>query len=259
MNKIEFINDKYISPDFKPGKVRSFFKNAIFTIKIADIVIRASNIVKYADYNTKEWLNSSCETIRLLESLGVKFEMSGIKIAKNLEGPVIFIGNHMSTLETFIMPLMIQPYREVVYVIKDSLVRMPFFGSVAMSRDPIIVGRSNPKEDYKTVMKQGLERIAAGKSVIVFPQTTRSSSFDPSQFNSIGIKLAKKAGVPVVPVALKTDAWGNGAIIKDLGSIDANQKVHLKLGEPIEVKGNGKNEHQHIIDFISKNLAEWQK
>ena len=72
------------------------------------------------------------------------------------------------------------------------------------------------------------------------------------------VKLAKKAGVPVVPVALKTDAWGNGKRLKDFGRIDPLKKVYFSFGEPFEVKGKGTEEHQQIIDFIQGNLTKWQ-
>jgi hypothetical protein len=49
------------------------------------------------------------------------------------------------------------------------------------------------------MMDGGLARLKQGISIVVFPQTTRMVDFDASQFNSIGVKLAKKAGVPVVP------------------------------------------------------------
>ena len=47
-------------------------------------------------------------------------------------------------------------------------------------------------------------------SVWVFAQTTRELLLDPKKFNTLGIKLAKRARVPVIPVAVKTDAWGMG-------------------------------------------------
>ena len=95
-------------------------------------------------------------------------------------------------------------------MVKESLLKYPFFGPVLGSREPIVVGRSNPREDLVAVLEGGEARLKQGRSVIVFPQSTRSSVFDPAHFNTIGVKLAKRAGVPVIPVALKTDAWGNG-------------------------------------------------
>jgi 1-acyl-sn-glycerol-3-phosphate acyltransferase len=72
------------------------------------------------------------------------------------------------------------------------------------------------------------------------------------------VKLAKKAGVKVVPVALKTDFWGNGKIVKELGPIDRHKPIWFKFGEPFPISGNGKEENQKIIDFIKSSLKEWE-
>jgi 1-acyl-sn-glycerol-3-phosphate acyltransferase len=63
--------------------------------------------------------------------------------------------------------------------------------------------------------------------------------------------------VPVVPLALKTDAWGTGKIIKDFGPVDKNKKVFFAFGEPMKIKDRGSEEHQKVIDFIQNNLAQW--
>ena len=96
-------------------------------------------------------------------------------------------------------------------------------------------------------------------SIIIFPQTTRTPVFDPEQFNSIGIKLAKKAGVPVVPIALTTMAWGNGTFLKDYGRIDPSKKTRFAFGKPLWIKDRGTEEHQMIIEFITGKLKEWQE
>jgi 1-acyl-sn-glycerol-3-phosphate acyltransferase len=82
--------------------------------------------------------------------------------------------------------------------------------------------------------------------------------FRPAEFNTLGIKLALKAGVPVVPIALKTDAWGVGKIMKDFGRIDRTKKVRFAFGKPMEIKGRGADEHQAIISFIQESLARWE-
>ena len=125
------------------------------------------------------------------------------------------------------------------------------------SRDPIAVTRDNPREDFKAVIEGGTERLARGISIIVFPQTTRTRQFDASQFNSIGVKLALRAKAPVVPLALLTDAWGNGRWIKDFGKIDPARTVHFAFGEPMEIQGRGAEDHQKIIGFIEERLSQW--
>jgi 1-acyl-sn-glycerol-3-phosphate acyltransferase len=63
--------------------------------------------------------------------------------------------------------------------------------------------------------------------------------------------------VNVVPVAIKTDFWGNGKIIKEIGPLDHLKPIMIMFGEPFPVAGNGKEENQKIIDFIIENLKEW--
>ncbi|MCU0474274.1 MAG: 1-acyl-sn-glycerol-3-phosphate acyltransferase [Bacteroidales bacterium] len=229
-----------------------------FIYKYAIIVLKSRKQAKIGMYGDKEWEDSSFYIFRLIEKTGGKFHISGMEnIAKSPE-PVLFIGNHMSTLETMILPGIISPLRRVTFVVKESLVKHPLFGDVMRSRDPIVVGRTDPRKDFEAVMDGGMELLSKGISIIIFPQSTRSLEFRPEDFNSLGVKLAKKAGVKVVPVALKTDFWGNGKIVKELGPIDRHKPIWFKFGEPFPVSGNGKEENQKIIDFIKSSLKEWE-
>lgn len=195
--------------------------------------------------------------MKSLERVGIIFEVTGVGNFINLTGPCVFVGNHMSTLETFVLPCIIEPFKDVTFVVKESLIHYPVFRHVMRSRDPIVVTRTNAREDLRAVLEGGSDRLNAGRSIIIFPQTTRTAAFDPAEFNSIGIKLAKKAGVPVIPIALKTDAWGNGKHFKDFGRIDPSQKVYFTFGRPLDIKGNGAAEHREIIDFICNSLKTW--
>jgi len=95
--------------------------------------------------------------------------------------------------------------------------------------------------------------------MLIFPQTTRELRFDPKKFNTLGIKLAKRAKVPVIPVAVKTDAWGMGRLLKDFGRIDPSKPVKVSFGEPVHINSNGKTEHRSTVDFIRTKLTGWKK
>lgn len=230
-----------------------------FYRQMAVIVTRSSSRAKHARYGTAEWAGSSLEILRALESVGVEIGITGINHFMRLDSPCVFVGNHMSTLETFVLPAVIAPIRDVTFVVKQSLIDYPVFRHVMRSRDPVTVGRTNPRDDLKAVLEGGAERLRAGRSVIIFPQTTRALAFDPKTFNTIGLKLAKKAGAPVIPIALKTDAWGNGKHLKDFGRIDPSKKVRFAFGEPLLIKDRGVEEHNRIIEFISGKLREWDR
>ncbi|MCX6255727.1 MAG: lysophospholipid acyltransferase family protein [Bacteroidia bacterium] len=230
-----------------------------FAFKYAAAVLRSRKEAIRKVYDTKAWADSSFEIFRLIEKTGGKFHITGMENITKSTGPVLFISNHMSTLETMIFPGIIAPHREVTFVVKESLVKHPLFGDVMRSRNPIVVGRTDPRKDFEAVMDGGVDLLSKGISIIIFPQSTRSLEFKPEEFNSLGVKLAKKACVDVVPVALKTDFWGNGKFIKELGPLDRHKPIHIKFGEPFRVTGNGKEENQKIIDFIQSSLEEWKK
>lgn len=208
-------------------------------------------------YGDREWAESSFEIMRALEKAGVRFEITGMDMMRKFAGPAVFIGNHMGTLETMVLPCLIQPLKTATFIVKKSLITMPFFGPIMRSRDPVVVGRVNPRDDLRAVLEKGTEKLRAGISVVVFPQSTRSVSFNPEDFNTLGVKLAARAGVPVVPVALKTDAWGIGRVIKEFGPIDVSRKVYFRFGEPLAISGRGAEEHEKVVDFIRENLRAW--
>ena len=220
-------------------------------------VCRASSVARRGKYDNSEWSRTSLGVLRALESVGVRTRISGVEHIRSLESPCVFVGNHMSMLETMVLPAIIQPIRDVTFVVKQSLMDYPIFRHVVRARNPIAVTRQNPREDFKTVMQSGLERLKTGCSIVVFPQTTRSLTFAPEQFNTIGLKLATKAQVPMVPIALKTDAWGNGNWLKDIGRIDPTQWVHFEFGRPLKIEGRGTVQQKAATDFIQEKLSEW--
>jgi len=233
------------------------FPTAGFYSRLFLLVCQSSFQAKRGRYDDNTWGKSSLAVLRALERVGVTIEVTGAEHIEQFDTPCVIIGNHMSLLETLVLPCIIQPVRKVTFIVKESLLHYPIFRHVMRSRNPIAVGRDNPRHDLRTVLEGGVDRLNRGISIIVFPQTTRTTSFDPAGFNSIGVKLAQKAGVPIIPAALLTDAWENGKYFKDLGKINPAKKVRFAFGEPIWVSGRGSAEHQAIIRFIGGKLEDW--
>ncbi|MFH1196326.1 MAG: lysophospholipid acyltransferase family protein [bacterium] len=250
------INDEYIT---QPKKhFLSFLPPSLrFHANLIRIVLYSNIKTKFRIYDRYNWSASSYDVIHSLERIGVRFHIKGMKNYADNPGPFVFISNHMGTTETVVLPALIQPVKSVVYVIKKELTTYPVFGPVGKARHPIIVGRQNPREDLQVVLEEGSKRLADGRSIIIFPQKTRGINLELKTFNSLGIKLAKRNNVSVIPIALKTDAWANGKKIKELGKIDPSKEIKIEFGAPIQVKGNGSEEHQAVLDFIKSKYIEW--
>lgn len=234
-------------------------KSLSYYLRLLGVLIKSNIKVRRKIYHRYNWTSSSFDVLHALESVGAQVHVTGLDNFKNLDRPIIFIGNHMSTAETMLLPGFIQPVTNVIYIIKQELTKYPLFGPIAAARHPILVGRENPREDLQIVMTEGAKKIEEGRSIIIFPQKTRTKFFDSKSFNSLGIKLAKRNDCYVVPVALVTDCWGNGPIVKDVGKIDTSKEINIAFGEPFKVEGNGTEEHNRVIDFIKAHLAKWNR
>lgn len=247
----------YQSPVRPVSWYARFFPTVTFYSRLLPMVFHASGLGKKQQFTRASLIEHSLKIVRLFESLGIRFEIENLAAFQNLKTPCVFIGNHMSTLETFVLPGIISPFRQVAFVVKESLIKMPVFKHIILNCEPIVVGRTNPRGDFAAVLEGGGARLHQNISIIVFPQTTRGLNFDPKKFNSIGVKLARQAEVPVIPVALKTDAWGLGRWSKDFGKIQPTQSVHFAFGNPVFIQGNGKAEHEQILTFIQEKLKTW--
>ena len=205
----------------------------------------------------ERWLKASIKCLKAIESAGGRVNISGLAAVSQHKGPLVYIANHMSVLETVILPSITLTFNDVTFIIKNELLKYPIIGAVMKALKLVAVYRRNPREDLKIVLNEGEKRIRQGCSVVIFPQATRSKVFDERIFNTLGVKLARKAGVPVVPIALKTDFHGNGRWIKDIGPINPDLALYFKFGEPMAVAGSGRDTHQSVVEFITQNLKKW--
>jgi 1-acyl-sn-glycerol-3-phosphate acyltransferase len=255
---LPLINGDYRTAPRRISLFSRTFPSLAFFGTFFGVVMRAARQAKAGRYGGYEWSQSSLEVLRILESVGCQFEITGVDNLRRVSGPCVLIGNHMSTLETGVLPCIIQPVKEVTFVVKQSLVDYPIFKYVMRSRDPIAISQVNPREDLKMMLEGGADRLARGISLVVFPEGERRTAFAPAEFNTIGVKLASRAGVPLLPIALETSAWPRGKFVSDVAHINPRRKIRFALGEPVTVHGRGADEHQAVIAFIQQHLAAWR-
>ncbi len=254
MLKIE--NGCYHTPQQKISPLVKLFPSAVFYLRFLGNTLRNGRIAKQGKYDDAAWEKNSLEILSLLESVGVTVDITGFEYLENRDRPAVFIGNHMSMMETLLLPGFIRRTMPATFIIKESLLHYPVFKYIMRSRNPIAVTRTNPRKDLQTVFTEGQDRLKKGISIVVFPQTTRTFDFNPRKMSSIGTKLAQKAEVDIIPVALKTDAWENGTWIKDLGKINTHRKARFAFGSPITAEEDNKQEK--VVSFIAEKLQHWQ-
>jgi len=216
-------------------------------------IMKASKCVDKEDFYER-YINYCGDIIKGVESTGANFQYSGLENVS--DEPCVYIGNHMSTLETVTLGNILKDKGKISFVVKESLAQYPYFKDILHKLECITVTRTNPIHDLKKILKEGPKLLEKGISIIVFPQHTRGA-FDPSDFSSIGCKLAKRAKVPVIPLALDSRFWGKGKVISDFGPVNRDIPVRFSFGEKLIIDKNEKEVHARCLDFISEQLQEW--
>lgn len=214
--------------------------------------------------DTDKWAHFCFHSISGAERMGVPVHVEGWNVLKGYEGPVMFLSNHMSTVETVMLPALILTYKPFNVVVKESLTRLPFLHTAAAHMGLVPIGRKSPKQDLLDMMRISTERISEqGNSFLIFPQGTRSKVFSRAKFSSIGAKIAEKAGCPIVPIAVDTrimptrtgSDWFSKAF-KDFGTVDPTVDLKCSCG-PIIPCTKGKEMHEATFNWIADKLEEW--
>jgi len=170
----------------------------------------------------------------LLRVARIKLAVDGLDHVPT-DGPVIYMGNHQGNFDINALSLAIP--RLFSWVAKEELFRMPLFGAAMRRAGYIPLDRSDGRKALKS-MKLAAERIAAGASVVIFPEGTRSKDGALLPFKRGAFLLAVKAGVPIVPFTIN-------------GSLQVNPPNRLELypgtirvsfAEPIPTAGASEGE-----------------
>lgn len=133
--------------------------------------------------------------------------------------PCVVLANHQSAWETIIFQKI---FPAQSYLLKKSLLWIPFFGWGLAANEPIAINRSKKTQALKQLISQGKERLSRGRWIIIFPEGTRMPVRMPGEFQVGGAYIASKADVPVIPVAHNAGAfWPKGSAFgKKAGTVD---------------------------------------
>jgi 1-acyl-sn-glycerol-3-phosphate acyltransferase len=115
------------------------------------------------------------------------------------------------------------------FMAKRELLRVPFLAAALRAGGHVIVDREK-RDKAKQVIESAAAQVREGKTVLIFPEGTRGDSKTVGDFKSGGFRLAKSAGVPIIPVGLR----GTGEVGPKNSLLFWPGKVEVHIGEPME-------------------------
>jgi 1-acyl-sn-glycerol-3-phosphate acyltransferase len=118
---------------------------------------------------------------------------------RNGTQPCIFMCNHESQLDPPFLVGVVPAHP--VFIAKKEVKYIPFVGWAAMCAGVIFIDRGH-RERAIGSLSQAAAGIRSGKSVVVFPEGTRTRTGKLLPFKKGSFNLALEASVPVVPMGL---------------------------------------------------------
>jgi 1-acyl-sn-glycerol-3-phosphate acyltransferase len=152
----------------------------------------------------------------LLEVIcGTRMEVRGRE--KLPLGPCLIVAKHQSAFDTFaLVPL----FRDPAIVLKAELKWIPVYGWFCQKFEHILVERARAAASLKAMVRDGQQRAAAGREIVIFPEGTRQAPGAPPDYKPGYIALYEGLGLTCVPLALNSGVfWPRRRWIRYPGTI----------------------------------------
>lgn len=172
------------------------------------------------------------------------------------EGPVLFVSNHQGYADIPVYCAVIT-MKQIGFVAKTSLGKIPVFGEWIRDIRSVFIERDDARSSLKT-MEEGTELLNKGFSLIIYPEGTRSRGQNMGEFKKGSLRLAVKAGVPIVPVTVN----GTYRVYEEKGYPAPGAAVDFHIHPAVETKGLTKAEagglSEKVEEIIKTKLEELQ-
>ena len=176
----------------------------------------------------------------ILRIAGVKIEVRG---QHNIpDEACLYVGNHNSYFDILVTETVIPS--GTGFVSKDSLQKIPGLSSWMNLIHCLFLNRTDVREGLKMILT-GADYLKEGYSMFIFPEGTRSRDGHIGEFKGGSLKMAQKAGAPIVPVAIS----GSSKIFeKNEGLRVTPGHVKVSFGTPFKFSDLTKEQKKTISD-----------
>src|ERR1051326_127869 len=176
-------------------------------------------VYPWALFGARQWLRLS----------GVRVEVRGLELLDPKQ-TYVFVSNHRSYLDTAAM--FIYTGRRIGLLAKKELLKVPVLGVGMGFVNVMAIDRTNRENAIRTT-EAAAKRIQSGVSFAVFVEGTRAKPGELLPFKKGAFYMARQAGVPVVPVAIR-----NSDVLMGKGAGEARAgTLEMVLLPPVETAG----------------------
>lgn len=149
-----------------------------------------------------------------------------------LDAPAyLVVANHTSHMD--VLAIFARFPRDLYPVAKRELAYVPIFGWALAGGAAIMIDRGDRKRAKASIDRAG-RAIRGGRSVLMFPEGTRTAGLELGPFKKGPFHLAMAARVPVLPIGV----IGASEVLRPGDwKIRSNRTITVRMGRPLPVDG----------------------
>lgn len=183
----------------------------------------------------------------MLMVTGVRTEIRGREKIRRGQSYVI-ISNHQSHFD--ILALVIRLGIQFRWVIKKELLAIPLFGFALHKSRNIFIDRSDRDKAMQSI-RDGVERLPTGVSVLFFAEGTRSPDGRIQPFKKGGFATAVEGGLPILPVTVN----GSRKVLPKGALAFTRGPIEVVVGDPVETHGYTQDTLDELITITRDTIV----
>lgn len=163
--------------------------------------------------------------------------------------PFVVVSNHQSFGD---IPAISRLPWEMKWIVKKELFGVPLFGWVMRLAGDIGVDRRDPRS-RAAVLPKAESYLQKRCSVMFFPEGTRSRDGRVLRFAKGPFRLAIRAGVPILPLAIDGT---RGTLPKGGWRFDTDCDIRLKVLDPVPTEGLEREDADRLRARVRQQIVE---
>ncbi|PFA23019.1 MULTISPECIES: lysophospholipid acyltransferase family protein [Bacillus cereus group] len=233
--------------------IQTFFKIFYLILIVIGITPRLWRIKRKANtmspqekdrlvYKTTNWFGK-----KMVRVAGSTVQVNGLENVPK-DKPVLVVSNHQSNMD---IPVLLGYLNKPIgFVSKAEIKKFPLVPTWMELMNCVFMDRSNRRQSLQAI-KDGIELLKNGHSIVIFPEGTRSKGGEMGEFKAGSFHLAIKAGVAILPVTLE----GTYKMFEENGNRMKPAQATVTISKPITPEQYASMDVKELTQYTQDIIA----
>lgn len=165
------------------------------------------------------------------------------------KGPVLLVSNHEGNFD---IPVLLSTIpKPFGFISKKEVQKFPIIPIYMEEMNCVFLDRSDRRSALKSI-SDTVEKLQQGHSILIFPEGTRSKGAGLGEFKAGFMRIAKDAGVPIVPIAIS----GTSEIMEKNNNKVMPGKVAVHVLEPFTAEAIAQEDAKTMAAAVRSRIEK---